>query len=50
MHDGLEDGGEGGNPDTSTDQDGVLGPEDLAGRCSEWSIDINLRLKKIQDS
>ena len=42
VHDGLQDGGEGGDADAGADQDGVLGPEDLAGRCTKWPINVNL--------
>jgi len=42
VHYGLEDGGKGGNADTGADQHSMLGPEDLAGRCAKWPIDVNL--------
>ena len=42
VHDGLQDGGKGGDADAGADQDGVLGPEDLAGWCAERAVDVNL--------
>ena len=39
VHDGLEDGGEGGDPDAGADKDGVLCMEDLTGGGSEGTVD-----------
>ena len=39
MHDGLQDGGEGGDPDAGSDEDGMLGVEDLTGGGSEGTVD-----------
>ena len=42
-HDGLEDGGEGRDPDAGADQHRVLGVEDLTGWSSERSINEDLQ-------
>lgn len=42
VHDGLEDGGEGRDPDAGADEDGVLGPEDVAGRGAVRAVDVDL--------
>ena len=43
MHDGLEDGGEGRDPDAGADEDGVLGVEDLGGGRPEGSVDVDVQ-------
>ena len=42
VHDGLQDGGEGSDPDPRADQHGVLGTEDVGRRRSERSVHENL--------
>ena len=42
VHDGLEDGGERGDPDPGPDEDCVLGPENLARGGSEGPVDVDL--------
>jgi len=42
VHDGLKDGGEGGHANAGADEDGVLGPEDVAGRSAKWAVHKNL--------
>ena len=42
VHDGLEDGGERGDPDPGSDEDCVLGPENLARGGSEGPVDVDL--------
>lgn len=41
VHDALQDGGEGCHTDTGADEDGVLGAEDLAGRCAVGTVDVD---------
>ena len=47
VHDGLEDGGEGGDPDAGADEDCVLGPENLARGGSEGPVDVDLKVDKV---
>ena len=42
MHDGLQDGGEGRDPDPGADEHGVLRVEDQVGRRAEGTIDEDL--------
>ena len=47
-HDGLEDGGERGDADSSGDEDGVLSPEDVARGRAERTVHVDQgREKKI---
>jgi hypothetical protein len=41
-HDALQYGRKRSDADSAGDQDGVLGVEDLAGRCTVGSIDVTL--------
>ena len=43
VHDGLEDGGEGGDADARADEDGVLGAEDVAGGGAEGTVHEDLQ-------
>ena len=43
VHDGLEDGGEGGDADAGTDKNGVLGVEDLGGGRPERPVDVHVQ-------
>ena len=42
VHDGLQDGGERRHPDPGADQDGVLSPEDVAGRGAVRTVYVDL--------
>ena len=42
VHDGLKDGGKGGNSDAGADQDCVLGPVDVAGGRTKRPVDVDL--------
>ena len=43
VHDGLQDGREGSDADAGCDQDGVLRPEDVAGRGAKGTINEDLQ-------
>ena len=42
VHDGLQDGGEGRDPDAGADEHSVLRVEDQVGRRAEGTVDENL--------
>ena len=43
VHDGLQDGGEGRDPDAGADEHSVLRVEDQVGRRAEGTVDENLQ-------
>ena len=42
VHDGLEDGGERRHPDPRSNEDGVLGPENVTRRSAVRAVNVNL--------
>ena len=47
MHDGLQDGGEGGDADAGGDEDGMLSAKNVARRSTERTIDVDLRQQEV---
>ena len=47
MHDGLEDGGEGGDADAGANKHSVLGSVDVARGRPKWSVNVNLEKRDI---
>ena len=42
MHDGLQDGGEGSDPDAGADEECVLGVEDLTRRRAKRAVNVDV--------
>ena len=47
VHDGLQDGGEGGDADAGGDEDGMLSAKNVARRSTERTIDVDLRQQEV---
>ena len=47
MHDGLQDGGEGGDADAGGDEDGMFSAKNVARRSTERTIDVDLRQQEV---